>query len=402
LAAPPRISRRCKIRGCAASYAITDDALLGSAPAWTIEYSSRIPETSSTLPRQKPGSRSFALSLILLHLLRSSDGGPWARGEFMKIALSILLAGLLAGGAYLAAAAAGEKSPQEKREAADAAVKKGNFKDAFNLFSGLALDPADDAGKVSHDLTQAIVCLNRLGRVEEIDDFREKVISAHAHNWRLLQTAAQSFLTGNHNYGYIIAGKFYRGNHRGGDGKVVYTVERDRIRALQLMQQALDDVEKEPNKTERGTFYFALADMLLNNRYGGGSWQLQFLTDLSKLPDYEDGYPSYYYGGRENKGAPVNEDGTPVFYKIPKSWKEAATDGQRWRWTLMQASEMSPEAASQASYMFAAFLQGQFDVQTMAGFARFGRHLGGPEAEDDTKKDESGPYAVSTLGEDET
>src|SRR5580693_9098300 len=137
----------------------------------------------------------------------------------MKFVLLFVLAGLIAGGAYLAAAGAGDKTPQERREAADAALKKGNFKDAYTLYQALAVDPADEAGKVSHDLTQAIICLQRLGRVDEIDDFREKVISAQAHNWRLLQTAAQSYLFGNVNHGYIVAGKFYRGNHRGGDGR---------------------------------------------------------------------------------------------------------------------------------------------------------------------------------------
>src|ERR1700684_1181422 len=105
--------------------------------------------------------------------------------------------------------------------------------------------------------------------------FAKKSSRRLAQNWRLLQTAAHSYLFVNVNHGYIIAGKFYRGNHRGGDGRLVYVGERDRVRALQLMQQALDAVENEPNKIERGTFYFALADMMMNARYGEGAWQLQ-------------------------------------------------------------------------------------------------------------------------------
>ena len=139
------------------------------------------------------------------------------------------------------------------------------------------------------------------------------------------------------------------------------------------MQQALDDVEKEPNKAERGIFYFALSDMLMNSRYGGGAWQLQFLTDLSKLPDYEEGYPAYYYGGQTDHAAPVNADGTPVY---PHASQELEGSDQRWpalALVLMQASEMSPEDASRSQYEFATFLQGQFDVQTMAEYGFGGR-----------------------------
>ena len=48
-------------------------------------------------------------------------------------------------------------------------------------------------------------------------------------------------------YGFIVAGKFYRGNHRGG-GRYVGTMERDRVRALQLMQQALALTARRPTR----------------------------------------------------------------------------------------------------------------------------------------------------------
>ena len=70
--------------------------------------------------------------------------------------------------------------------------------------------------------------------------------------------------------------------------------------------------------------------------------------------------------------------------------------------------------AAHSTYVFADFLRSQFDVQTMANFG-YGplRRPGqgdaairaaalGPTSDDDTRKDESGPYAVSTLTEDET
>src|SRR5665213_3441736 len=263
----------------------------------------------------------------------------------IKRLLVLPLLGILAGGAWVLGSAVVPQTPTEMRKAADAEARKGNFKDAYQVYHKLAIDPADDAGRVSHDLLQGIICLTQLGRRDEADDFREAAVAAHGRNWRLLQSAAQSYLSGE-TYGTIVAGKFYRGNRRGNDGRRVYTLERDRVRALQLMRQALDEVAKEPAGEERGKFYFALADMLLDNRFGQGAWQLQSLTDLSKLPDYQEGYPAYMYGG-ETRGAPVNADGSLVLHTVPKSWKEAATDGQRWRWSLTKASETSKLAARQ-------------------------------------------------------
>jgi uncharacterized protein YfaS (alpha-2-macroglobulin family) len=285
-----------------------------------------------------------------------------------------------------------------------ALVKKfhdGNYKDAYEGLSLLAMDPKDDPDQVSQDLTHAVSALNNLGRSDEVDDFREKVIAAHADNWKLLWTAARTCMEDQH-YGTIVAGTFERGDRRSQDGKRVSSFERDRTRALQLMQQAMEKLRASGKftKNEAADFYFSFADMLLNRHHGGEAWRLQYLTDLSVLPDYEEShYYGYSYG--YGRGAPVDAKGNPVFHKLPKSWKDASSDGERWRWCLAEAGELSPDIAARAQLVFADFLREQFDVQTMGWY---GRRLGmdRQEAQDDGKKDESGPYAVSTLGEDET
>ncbi len=296
------------------------------------------------------------------------------------------------------------------RAAAEKAQKAGNFKDAYDSFSKLALDPQDDAAAVSGDLSNAVACLPQLARDDEIDDFVEKVIAAHAGNWRLLETAAQVYQDANHQ-GFIVAGKFYRGGRHGNDGKLVNSFERDRLRALQLMQEAAKKAAGEPRKEEVADLYFKFADVLLDRRFVDGAWRLQYLSDLTKLPDYEAGYFYGYYGGGNGRGAPVDEKGEPVYHQLPKSWEDSRTDGQRWRWCLLQAAEFSPKVAPRARFVFASFLHEQFGVQTMqqSGYARlmgrFDLREGadaGPVEDNDARKDESGPYAVSTLKEDET
>lgn len=284
--------------------------------------------------------------------------------------------------------------------AADEAARQGhlkafnerNYKDAYEGFRKLALDPKDDPRKVGQDLEMATQCLEQLNRVNEIDAFREAVIGAHKDNWRLLQAAAQNYMRVHHQ-GFTIAGEFWRGEHRGG-GKVVNAFERDRIRALQLLNQALPLAVKDENHAEVGDFLLELSRILLNNRGWSEAWRLQYLSDLGTLPDYDDGWGYYQSGG----GAPVDEKGEPVYHYVPKSWQQSKTDGARWRWCLEQAIEFNPQRTAEVRTQFAQFLQNQFGVQTMASYGwSFGRM-----EQDDTKKDTSGTYELHTLSQDET
>jgi uncharacterized protein YfaS (alpha-2-macroglobulin family) len=281
---------------------------------------------------------------------------------------------------------------QTLRERSHKNVRDGNFNDAYEGFRKLALDPGDDARQVGRDLETATQCLQRLNRTNEIDAFREAVIETHAQNWRLLWAAAKNYMSVDHR-GFIIAGEFHRGRKRGG-GQAVSAAQRDRVRALQLMTQAMPLALKDDNLADVAGFYLDLAGMLLNNRGHNEAWRLQCLTDLAVLPDYEPGWG--YYGGAQ--GAPVDEDGNPVFHRVPKSYEAAETDGQRWRWCLEAAVEMDPRRKYDVRLQFAEFHWNQFGVQTMAHLGwRFGRMQ-----VDDTTEDESGPYALHTLGESET
>ncbi len=290
----------------------------------------------------------------------------------------------------------GAEAPQQtQRNLLLKAENDGNYKDAYEGFRKLALDPNDDPAKVGDDLRHAVEDLQRLNRVDEIDAFREAVIEVHAANWRLLWAAAQNYMDIQHQ-GFIVAGEFQRGNKRGGKGgKFVNAIERDRVRALQLMVQALPLAMKDENHSAAGNFMLALANMLLNNRGYSEAWRLQYLTDLSVLPDYEPGY-GYYRSS--DAGTPVDEDGQPVYHQLPKSFDTSTTDGQRWRWCLEQAAELNPSQMNYVRLQFADFLMQQFGVQTMQ---RYGWAFGRMQV-DDTKKDEASTYELHTLGENET
>jgi hypothetical protein len=306
---------------------------------------------------------------------------------------SVLTATLILGCWFLLDAV-GEVLRPADRERARKLMKDGNYKEAYNEFSALALDPQDDPKEAGGDLQNAIQCLRNINRSDEIDPFREKVVAAHAKNWRLLWSAAQSFLHGDH-YGYMIAGEFKRGHHRGG-GRVANPYNRDRVRALQLCAQAMPFADQDADKTAAAQFYLNFASTLMGVSGYNEAWRLQDLTDLGTLPDYDEGWWYGYHGGR---GAPVDEAGNPVFHKLPKSWAEAKSDGERWRWALLQAMELAPAMADTVRRQFADFHLNQFGVQTMAEYGHF---FGRRSEADETRKDESGTWELHTLGEDET
>jgi len=294
------------------------------------------------------------------------------------------------------------------RAQAEKLRSNGNYLEAYGIFNALCTSPADaPVTAVGDDLAQTVQCLQLLNRINETDALIEKVIAIHSGNWRLLAKAAWIYQNQLPHYGFMISGEFERGGHRG-EGRQMYSLERDRLRGLQLLQQARAATILSTDRNDFAQMLFDFANTLQQGRDGRGAWRLQILTDLSKLPDYEE---SYYFRGQDNQpGCPVDADGNPVFHKLPESWDAAASDGERWRWLLWQAKELNPGLTPSVMQTFADFWQRQLGVQTMANYANilWGLSCGdeastGTEKKDDgDEKDTSGVYAIHTLGDNET
>jgi len=297
---------------------------------------------------------------------------------------------LFLAGVFAVAASSQNPSPATLRTQAQKLLRDGNFREAYDGLKRLLLDA--NAAATPEDLSQAVQCLSHLSRIQEFDELVEKTVSANSKNWRLLQAAAQQYLQVEHQ-GFRIAGKYERGGHRGG-GEAINSVERDRVRALQLYVQALPLAQQDNRKSDVSQFWMNLSEALLNGRGYAEAWRLQYLTDLTTLPDYDDGYFNY----RDYNGAPVDAEGQPVYHHVPTSWDAAKTDGERWRWALSQAVENSPRQLNEVRYHLAQFFEQQFGVQTIAQGP--GLYFGAPD--DDEKKDESGTYALHTLRDNET
>jgi alpha-2-macroglobulin len=295
---------------------------------------------------------------------------------------------------------------EKSRDKANLEYRNGNYKDAYEIFRKLSLNKDNDITQVPADYNMGVSCLQSLGQYKDFDSFRNEVVEAHPDNWRLFQAAARSLFNAHH-YGTIIAGEFERGYQRGG-GRYVNTIERDRVEALGLMSKGLVALEAGKGKkgglvravigtnhSEVSGFYMEFARMLVGYRGYQESWRLQYNTDFSDLPDYEDGY-GYYNSGV--MGAPVDAEGNPVFHKLPESYELAASDGERWRYFLRRAMDVYPINKNSIKQEYAAFLYNQFGVQTLAYFGRQYAGFGSDEAGDN----DSGTYALYTLEENET
>jgi uncharacterized protein YfaS (alpha-2-macroglobulin family) len=274
----------------------------------------------------------------------------------------------------------------EDRAAAEKLLRDGNFKEAHEAYAKLTTMKRTDAPHlVGEDLRNGASCLQRLGEEQRLDEFIETAVTAQQDNWQLLETAANLYRGINHS-GFIVGGEFQRGGHRGG-GEWANCYERDRVRSLQLLRDAERLVRAIPDRAAAARFYRNYAQSYLLSQ----AWRMQTLTDIDTLPDIESG--GYRDDGARN-GAPVDAEGNPVYHRVPPSWEEAATDGERWRWLLAQSEQLDPAQADRARLDFARYLHGQFGVQTMARYGWFFR----------VRDEEGDPrtYDLHTLTVDET
>ena len=245
-------------------------------------------------------------------------------------------------------------------------------------------------------MTTAVNCLQQPRPLDEIDDFREAVIDRPQEQLAPAGDGRPDATPTIEHYGFIVAGKFYRGNHRGG-GRFVSTMQRDRVRALQLMQQALTLTAKEDRQgTPSADFHLHFADMLLNGAGYHEPWRLQYLTDLSQLPDYEEGYSAT--GTAATRGAPVDAEGNPVYHQLPKSYEAAAERRRALALDAGAGRRVRPGPRQRSRY----------DVRQLPARASsacrpwpsYGWHF--RERRRRQGENKSGTFALHTLSDDET
>jgi len=325
-----------------------------------------------------------------------------SRNVLLRKYFILSLCGLLLLGTRLMLLTAAEPDPDDQLKSAMKMQEEGNYRDALQIFEKQALDPQSQGEHLETAFQRAASCLHALQQDQNLDSLLERVIAAHPQDWRVFWRAADLLKNSPH-YGEIVAGKFIRGNPRGG-GAFIDVTERNRVQSLIWLNTARTKMPENVSRSDRSDFYRDLAEQLVY--HDKQAWKLQDLTNLEQLPDYPEptGRRGRFFGrgflpiSDDSRAAPVDEQGNPIYIQLPESFDAARTDGERWRWALQKMAEANPDCHNEARYLFASFLQEQFGVRTLREWGLFlprsGESSGAP--------DENGPWSVSSLKETET
>lgn len=278
---------------------------------------------------------------------------------------------------------------KEDRAKAAALRADGNWKEALALSQTLLSEISDE--KSGDDFDGAMACAYKLPQGGLVDGIFDLVDEHHLENASVLLKAGNMCHTMGHD-GMVIGGEFIRGRRQWQQGAEYGNAEtRDRVRGLNYLIRALK-LAKENQKNQ--LILEGLGNLLIKGRQFNQSWRLQILTDLNEVPEI-DVSSRYHHHSSGTGGAPVDENNKPVFYEIPQSWGEAKNDGERWRWTMAQASQVERGL----NRRWADFLWNQFGVKSLQHYGSY-RSWGMPHGNDE--KNQNGIMQLHTLGDDET
>jgi hypothetical protein len=172
--------------------------------------------------------------------------------------------------------------PVERRALADRAMELGNWNDALKIWRDILPLPDNTGVHVATDLGKALQCVQQLNQLELWDAVVEDTVKAHPGDWILLRDAGLHYQN-TQAWGTIVSGEFRRGQYQG--GKRVSSAQRDRVRSLQLFEQAMMAMQKADVTADQQSGFYTLFVQSVSAVEG---WELQSLTDLSKLPDFEE------------------------------------------------------------------------------------------------------------------
>ncbi|MEZ7956668.1 MAG: alpha-2-macroglobulin family protein [Rubritalea sp.] len=270
--------------------------------------------------------------------------------------------------------------------------KDGNWKEALEQAEENFSAVSDK--KSNEDLSIAVQCMGKLRKYEQFDEFMQVAAEKHVANSKVLLQAASN-LTSVPSNGAWIDNAFVRGgspySRSGTRGERADSSERDRVRSLQLLEQSYGLTDDEANA--KVAILQQWASVIQRGRTHSQSWKLQVLTDTKDLPEIRRGYNSQ----SGTQGAPMTENGDPLFYEVPASFAAAKSDGERWRWLLNEQVEISPASKVSIDRQLAGFLHQQFGVRSLQSFGWYHQM-----AQNDGEDNQAGIMQVHTLKDNET
>ena len=225
-----------------------------------------------------------------------------------------------------------------------------------------------------------------------VDALLEEQAKLRATSWRTLTLVADLYaqtprelyrVSGNLQFEFV-------------DGaEVVSRAERLRTRRLQLYNEARK-LARDYSGASRNI------DALITSLYNGfvatlkenrpNFFKYELLTDLTTLPEVE---PISYSAPPFGQGVPVDENGDPIFYHAPKSFEEAANDGERIQALYNELCEVVPSQRAAVLKTRAYDARAFYGVTTLASYNVW-RNL------DDEQKRAAALASLEELADNET
>ena len=223
-------------------------------------------------------------------------------------------------------------SMEEMRAKAAEQFRQDNYKDAYETLHELLKMPENTGWLAGKDYVDAVNCLHRLHRNEEMDALRDEALALRPADWEFAAHCAESFRVCP--YGMVLEGRFVRDNWS------LNVEEQDRHFWMKALLERPVPADGEHLKD----YYLALIRLLLEKReIPEEFWRFQILTDVTIEPDYTQ---EYDIQGGSSTGIPVDENGAPLFFAQPDSWEDAKNDGERLRWLFKRLAEAGGKADS--------------------------------------------------------
>lgn len=306
--------------------------------------------------------------------------------------LSVMKTLLLAGLMFVALSSAHAAPPPELQAATELA-KQGNHQEAIDKLTGFIRATSTTAEHKAMALEQVASHMNQHQQSAEAEKLIEELAAVPNQDWRVLAAAGRSYAWVEP-YGRLEGGQFRRGTT--GGGRWISARDHDRIRALQLLRLARERMPAEAEPEPKTRLLWSLVQAWMNEAGGGAgsAWKLTALTDLTRPPVINDDGDDDDQNSPAS-GFPVEADGSPTVFRLPKDFASAQNDGERLRHALKEWAILSPAHDVAAKAAWAGLVRGWFGVQQAAWML-------GAQEPDREKMGRDSLSAVHTLSEDET
>ena len=259
-------------------------------------------------------------------------------------------------------------------------MEKGHYAEAYVAYTNIifASDSADVTdGNRAQSLLDAPRCLAKLKRFDEAEPLLDKAILERKEF--AVHVAYSQALGELPHYGKMVKGVFSRVNEWG----VPYSsVEHDRVKRLKCLKAIMPDLAKQTKLRQRWFWNEVISALEMNGRNRASAWKLQELTSLTEIPQIEE-KRNWGCSDFEEGPAPVDENGEPVFYQLPKSWAEAKSDGERWIYANDARAAVDGMGRRNSARTLGEFAKNQFGVDHLRGEDNLEKLIGDLRSLDD-------------------